>query len=192
MNLINALFAVRSDEVTIPCVVESLDRPLGVLAAKSAFSAQPSTGVGSPRIFLFSGNLVMSIVPVGAARVLLELAESTTPTRSIKAEVHFPVRASLAETELFERVLFEAGTTCGGCHHEEKAVDEAPSRHRFESGVLRPRPQEEVPISFLQAEARACNRDLEAERCEMLSALFDHGAVEERHFSPEARTIYGD
>ena len=155
VNLINALVAARSDEVTVPCLVESLDRPLGVLAAKSLFSAQPSIGVRSPRIFLFSGDLVMTIVPAGAASTLLELAELTTSTRSIKAEVHFPVHTPLSEIDPYERVLFEAGTTCGGCHHEETAVEEMPSRHRFESAVFRPRPQEEVPIS-LSPRGSAC------------------------------------
>lgn len=45
------------------------------------------------------------------------------------------------------------------------------------SEVLHPSPEFEVPLSRLREEAADCDRDRDAERCELLHALFDHGEV---------------
>jgi hypothetical protein len=190
--LANDLFTSHPGQVTLPCFVESLDRPLATLATASVFSAQPAIGRRSPRIFLFSGPLVMSVVPDGEAAALLELAEYTSPTRSIKAEVLFPLRAPLAATAPYDRVRFNSGTTCGSCHGTEVTAKGVSLTHAFESDVLRPRTQEEVSPVYLEDETRNCDSRKEPMRCEMLDAVFGHGAVTTEHFSPDARTIYGD
>ena len=68
------------------CFLERLDRPLTVLGVASVFSLQPAVGARSPRIFIFDPGLVMSVVPAGMGSPYLELAEYTTPLRSIKAQ----------------------------------------------------------------------------------------------------------
>jgi hypothetical protein len=190
LALANALFTVRSEEVSLRCFVESLDRPLGILATNSLFSAQPSVGVRSPRLFFFTGNLVMSVGVAGVGSSLLELAEYSTPTRSIKAEIEFPVTAPLELTAPYDRVLYDKGTSCGFCHRAEVPASSVTSAHAFESDVLRPRPQEEVSLTFLESETLACDREKEPKRCDILSAVFGHGELYTRRFAPTARTIY--
>src|SRR5688572_8125053 len=49
--------------VTLPCFLATLPRPLEVHASQSIFSAQPAAGRRSPRMFIFSGALTLTIVP---------------------------------------------------------------------------------------------------------------------------------
>src|SRR6187551_2246457 len=69
--LINALAAEHDGKVELPCFVASLDRPLGATASAGYFSAQPAHGARSPRVFLWSGALVLSVVPEGIGKDLL-------------------------------------------------------------------------------------------------------------------------
>jgi hypothetical protein len=181
------------DALTLPCFVQSLDRPLATLASSGVFSAQPAVGERSPRMFLFSGNLVMSVVPAGVGADLLELAEYAGPTRSVKAEIAFPVAEPLAAGGPFDRIMYQQqGTACGFCHYPEREVTpEGSLIRRFESEVLRPSVREEVPLSFVDAQRQACDPVAEPARCRLLTAIFGHGAVVEGRFSPTARTIWG-
>jgi hypothetical protein len=190
IQLANALLAKQPKELSLPCLVESLERPLATLATYSLFSAQPSVGRRSPRIFLFSGNVTMSVAPAGSGSHLLELADYTSPTRSVKAEIPFPLSAPLTPAQPYERLIFEGGTTCGACHEPETPAAQITVARAFETDVLRPRPEDEVPFPFLQDEMVACDREQEPERCDMLTAVFGHGEVDLRRFSPAARTIY--
>jgi hypothetical protein len=188
--LVNRLLAQGRPEVTIPCFVESLARPLGVLAVNSLFSAQPADGPRNPRVFLFSGNLVLSVAPAGPAADLLELAEYVSPVRSIKAEIAFPRRTPVSPTEPYDRIGAAGGTLCGGCHRNETATAGIDGIHAYVSDVLRPATNDEVPLSSVEAEAAACNPAAEPARCALFNAVLDHGAVERRAFSPDAATIY--
>jgi len=188
--LMNDLLAQGRPEVTIPCFVESLARPLGVLAVNSTLSAQPADGPHNPRIFLFTRNLVLSIVPAGRAAALLELGEYVSPLRSIKAEIAFPRVAAVAPTAPFDRIAGTYGTVCGACHRNELAAEGVYDLRAFVSNVVRPRDTDEVPLSAVQAEAAACNPAEEPARCAILNAVLDHGALERRTFSPDAPTIY--
>lgn len=192
--LANAMQAEQQQPVTLPCFVERLDRPLAVLPVLSPFSLQPGEGARSPRVFLFSGNIVMSVAPAGTGQDRLELAEYTSPTRSIKAEIAFPVAATIAPSNPYDRVLrqYGPGTICGGCHLGEQPATVVANANAFESEVFRPRTSEEVSIPYLQDQTRTCDPTLEPERCSLLTALFGRGEVTVRQFSADAPTIYGD
>jgi len=190
--LVNALKGQQEGPLTLPCFLQSLTRPFPALATKSVFSAQPASGPRNPRFFLFSGGLVMSVVPAGDGRPLLELAAYTTPTRSIKAEIHFPVEASVTTDAPYDRIRYGEKTTCGSCHGSETLVEGVSGASRFVSDVLRPRNLEIVPLEFVRHEAEICPPGVDAERCAILTALFGHGEVTRGAFSPEARTIYND
>ena len=188
--LMNDLLAQGRPEVTIPCFVESLARPLGVLAVSSTFSAQPAEGPHNPRIFLFTRNLVLSVVSAGRAATLLELGEYVSPVRSIKAEIAFPRIEPVTPTAPFDRILGTGGTVCGACHHDELTAEGVYDLHAFVSNVVRPRDTDEVPLSAVAAEAAACNPTEEPARCAILDAVMNHGPLNRQTFSLDAPTLY--
>ncbi|UJR81524.1 hypothetical protein [Sandaracinus amylolyticus] len=178
-----ALIDALPPPVTIPCVLESLDRPLYVEATSSRLSAQPAVGERSPRIFLFFGDLVISVVPEGLGAPLLEMSEFVDTTRSRKAELAFPVSLPLSEAAPYER-LGSTGTLCGGCHGRE--VRDEIIAGAFVSLALRPHDEHLVAIDRVRSEWLACRA--EDERCAMLDALFGRGAVVHQGFPPELPT----
>jgi hypothetical protein len=188
--LVNALVAQRSP-ISVDCFVSALDRPLTVLGAISTFSLQPSVnGALNPRIFIFSGNLVMSVVSAGEASAFIELAEYTTPVRSIKAQLAFPVIAPVQPGDPYDSVHTGAGTVCGGCHGSEQAAAQITAAQAFESNVLQPLSTDVVPLPQMQADMKTCDPQQEPDRCAILNALFSRGEVRTGAFSPDARTIF--
>ena len=192
IDLAHVLFGASDGELTLPCLVESLDRPLGTLAVDSLFSAQPAAGRNNPRIFLFTRALVMSVVPAGEGRNVIELSQLTSPTRGIKAEIPFPLHAPIPATLPFDRIRYGSGTYCGGCHAGEVPASQISTAEAFESDILRPRPAEEVPLSAVAAQAASCDRQQDARRCDLLTAVFGHGEIYRQEFSPLTHSIYGD
>jgi hypothetical protein len=191
VSLTNALYAAHPEGLTLPCWVESLDRPLATLAVNSLFSAQPSVGPRSPRIFFFSGNLVVSVSVEGIGSHSLELADYATPLRSTKAEIEFPVTAPIAPALPYDRILYDQqSTSCSFCHRDEMQAPEITFTKAFASDVLRPRPQDEVSFPYLVNETSTCDRAKEPERCDMLQAVFGHGELTTRQFPAEAHTIF--
>ena len=186
--LVDALSARSPDgSVTLPCFLASLDRPLSVEATSDIFSAQPAVGLRSPRIFLRSGDLILTVVPEGPGRPLLELGERTSDGLTIKAEIVFPVDGPLPADAAYERVRFEdaPGTPCGGCHGREVEVGEG----IYASLPLRPASDRLVPLPSVRNEATAC-LDVETDRCALLRALFGHGEVVHAPFPEDWPTIY--
>ncbi len=190
--LVNALAEEHGGTVDLPCFLASLRRPLGASASESIFSAQPAAGRRSPRMFLWSGALVMTVAPEGVGRTLLEMGLQTTPTRSIKAEIEFPVTAPLSLTAPYDRVMDAPLTKCGVCHAAEKPAKSVGGAQVFESEVLRPADSEEIDLSKVLQESRACDPRLEPQRCALLGAIFDQAGIHGQAFSPEAGTIYND
>jgi hypothetical protein len=164
---------------TLACFLEALDRPLTLYMTSSNGSLQPSPGARSPRTFILRGDLEMSIVLDGSASNTLEFGFRREPTRSIKAEVLFPLTRAVSETSLFDRVQTTPRTTqCGACHVEEGHFDYPGfPLGVFESDVIAPFPFEEVSVESMRAEAATCDASAEPYRCGLLSALFDHGEV---------------
>jgi len=186
VTLINAL----PKPLSLPCFLESLARPLQLHASISLFSAQPSIGTRSPRIFLFQNALVMSIVPEGDGSALLEFGEQRADLRSLKAEVSFPVSSELGPTAPFEHLMLDQQiTTCGGCHPNEQQESEISGVRTFSSLALRPRPADRVRALSLSHELEICDRTLEPLRCAMLDAVMGWGAVTEHDFPLEMATF---
>lgn len=184
--LLNALPA----PVTIPCFLESLDRPLEMEATVSRVSAQPAYGARSPRIFLFVGDtLILSIVPEGTGAALLEMAEIVEEARTRKAELELPLDLPIAASAPYDRVIFESGTVCGGCHYGEQRDESVDFARVYVSNALRPYDLDLVPLDRVRAEWLACRPEQEPERCAMLEAIFGHGEVRHRPFPDEFPTL---
>lgn len=173
-----ALMNALPRPTTLECFLQSLERPLALSATSSALSLQPAPDERNPRMFISIGNLVMSVVSDGEASETLEFGYRTSPTRSIKAEVLFPLERDMTPARLFDRVMVGSSTVCGRCHTAELRSDfpEFPEGV-FESNVLEPYTFNEVAVDTLRAEAAACDEAAEPGRCAMLSAIFDYGEV---------------
>lgn len=188
LTLINAL----PKPLSLPCFLEALARPLEMNASVSLFSAQPSNGRRSPRLFLFRDPLVMSIVPEGDGAKLLEFGEQRPEFRSLKAEIAFPVETQLEPTAPFDKLMFNPQlTTCGGCHSLEQPDSVISGVPTFTSTSLRPRPADRVSVLSLSGELSSCDRTLEPVRCAMLDSLLSWGDVAEREFPAEMATFGG-
>jgi hypothetical protein len=170
--------------LSLPCFVASLDRPLGAQAVVSTISLQPAVGERSPRIFLFSGPLVMSVAPEGVGRALVELGQLVGDARSLKGELGFPIAAPLDAAEPFARVHHGDGTTCGFCHPGELRAADIADAPAFVSGAFRPAPRARVDLATVRHERALCDPAREPERCALLGALFDHGEVVLQEFPP--------
>lgn len=190
--LINALADEHGGTLELPCFVESLTRPLGAAASSNFISAQPAKGARSPRLFLWSGPLVLSVAPEGLGQKLLEMGFETSPTRSIKAEIEFPVTTHLSFSAPYERIPAEPQTRCAACHPNEQSASSVTWAKAFESDVLRPEKEDVVAIAGVIEESKRCDPAVEPERCALLSAVFGQGGIHAQAFSPEAKTIYGD
>jgi len=186
-----ALMNALPPPITVACVIQSLDRPLAITATSSTLSAQPAAGAESPRIFAFSGPLVLSIVPDGAGRDFLEFGEGRGEIDSLKGEIKMPAEQPISADSPFEHLRFnEQITICGFCHRNERPAIDQEHPNAFISSILRPVEDRDVALEDLRAEHAACDPALTPERCEILSAVFDHGPVLEQRFPEELGTIF--
>lgn len=186
LDLIDALPA----PVTVPCVIQALDRPLRVQATRGTISAQPAASVESPRIFVLSGHLTLSIVPDGRGRDLLEFGQSDGVGQSIKGELIMPVQTPVAAGKPYDHLRYnEQVTVCGLCHQDERLAPQVGHPNAYISRAFRPLPREVVDLETVRAEAEACDPRAEPERCAVLAAVFDHGEVEAAQFPDYYGTI---
>jgi hypothetical protein len=175
--------------LTLDCVLERLERPLALAATRSVVSLQPAAGERSPRLFLFAGDLFMSVAVDGHGVDLLEFGELVGAGRSIKAEIKFPVEGELALEAPFSRIYDGVGgTNCAICHRGESAAPEYPLA--FASDALRFPDAEAVPLADLRREYERCDPLAEPARCARLTAVFGHGPVEPGAFAADLLTIY--
>lgn len=173
VQLVNAL----PMPVTMPCVLEALERPLHMVAARSPLSVQRSEAEDSPRMFIVTPSLTLTVVPIGPGSTLLEMAEYVARGRSIKGELELPVVAPLAASAPYEHAQIAGISTCGTCHAEEHVVGDVDGWPTYASQSMLPDPRNEVPLAFVEHHARSCDPELEPDRCAMLLALFAHGEV---------------
>lgn len=172
--------------VTIPCLLQSLDRPLRVMATASVISAQPANGQDNPRLFLIGDGISLSVVPTGDSAHLLEVGELTSNTRSIKGEIGFPVTEPLALDAPFKRIARDVGgTICYVCHHPETAAEDYPIAGAFESTAYRPVPGLEINFDYVEYQYTTCDYETEPDRCAFFAALFDQGQVSRGEFPQE-------
>jgi hypothetical protein len=185
VTLVNAL--PRPLELT--CFLETLDRPLDANAVVSIFSLQPARGERSPRIFLLSGDLVMSLAPTGPGSHLLEVSQIVEERRSVKGEIVFPVTATLSPSAPYDKVRDPEGTTCRFCHPFEDPWPALPNA--YVSGAFAPDPRHVVDLAIVAREHEICDPAAEPARCAFLRALFAHGEVRQKPFPPAIPTIFG-
>lgn len=161
---------------SVACLVESLDRPLRLSATESDFSAQPAHGRRSPRIFLFSGPLILSVVPDGPGAEVVEFSQLDASGRSIKGELAFPIEAEVLPEAPYTKVMFQPDlTVCAFCHADEKPAHRVGNAWAYSSQALRPVDSSLVPIEELQRGASTCDTSVEPECCRLLQELFEHG-----------------
>ena len=172
VTLLNALPA----PVDVACFLESLDRPLKIHATASTFSAQPAFGAENPRIFIFAGDLVMSVVSAGEGAKLLEFGEFVDDFQTIKGEVELPIEGQLEPSDPYSRILFEAGTGCGLCHRNEHEVGTLGGVTQYASLAYQPALHHALAEEDVRESYEAC-AESDSDRCEILSALFDHEPV---------------
>lgn len=171
--LINAL----PKPTSLPCFLESLDRPLSIAATVSARSAQPSTGEENPRLFITRETMILSVLPEGPGAELLEFAVDVGDGLSVKAELEFPIEAEIAATDAYVQVLRNPGTSCGTCHDREQhwgTVEDVPV---FASEALQYPAEDDVSPAYVGALAQTCDTAESPQRCAMLTAVFAHGDV---------------
>lgn len=177
VDLINAL----PRPVTVPCLLETFDRPLELNATSNTFSAQPAFGPNNPRIFIFREELIVAVVTKGEARPLVELGEMRSPTRSVKSEIEFPVTEELSHAAPYDRLTEEQpdldGTKCGFCHIGESLDTEIDITDAYVSSIVRPPPSTVVDLDYLMWSYEGCDPDTEPDRCAMFDSIFAHGEV---------------
>jgi hypothetical protein len=176
VRLINAL----PKPVTVPCFVQALKRPLYMYASQSSSSAQPSTGTDSPRMFIFSKRLILTIAPAGMGKHLLEMGQLRSDEESIKAELAFPISSTISNSLPYGRIDSGTSTTCGACHRNEYPL--ASPAGAYASRALRASSFSRVAVSEVKNKALSCNALADPYRCAMLTAVFGHGEVIEQDF----------
>ena len=87
------------------------------------------------------------------------------------------VTKDLSEATIFDRIRQgDRNTVCGNCHVDEQHIDfPGFPTGVFESDIFEPFEFEEVKLDALKAEVPICDKAAEPYRCELLTALFDHG-----------------
>jgi hypothetical protein len=175
---------------SVACLVESLDRPLRITATTSVMSAQPAHGRRSPRIFLFSGPLILSVVPEGPGAAVVEFSQLDDSGRSIKGELDFPIQAEVPPEAPYTKVMFRPDlTNCAFCHADERPAHRVGNAWAYSSQALRPESSSLVPIEELRTEASTCDAAVEPERCRLLQELFEHGTPRAHAFPPTLPTF---
>jgi hypothetical protein len=173
VDLVNAL----PKPTSLPCLLESLDRPLPLYATTSVAGAQPASGPQNPRLFLFRGALTMSVTLEGEASQVLELSYAIGDRRSIKGELVFPVDDALAPSAPYDQVELGGGTICGFCHGAEARVATIDFATAWSSDAFQDDPEQGLSPAFVRQSAIDCDHEAEPGRCEMLDAIFGHGDV---------------
>jgi len=177
--------------LSIDCFLAALTRPLTLVGSISTFSLQPSVnGAHDPRLFIFSGNLMFSAVPAGNGSPFIELAETTTPLRSIKAQLGpFPLTAPIPAAAPYDDIRQGAGTVCGACHAAEEPAPQVTVAAAFDSAVLQPFTTALVPLDQMQSDAASCDPQQDPARCAVLNGVFGHGTVVSGAFPADAQTF---
>lgn len=176
--------------VTVPCVVESLARPMSIIGSTSPFSAQPAAGDEAPRIFAIYETLVLSFVPDGDGSRVLEFAEERPNARSVKAELKMPVEGELVFAEAFDHLEMNTGSVCGSCHKNEQPAWDIDYANAFESQALRPTRNDVVDLYTIFEQAEACDSQITPDRCDIYDALFYRGDVLDGDFPRPLPTIF--
>ncbi len=171
--LINAL----PKPTSLPCFLESLDRPLQIAATSSDRSAQPSSGDENPRLFITQDAMVLSVLSEGPGSDRLEFAIDVGDGLSVKGELAFPIEVEIEAFEPYVQILRNPGTSCGACHDLEQHWETVGEVPVFASEALQYPAEDDVSPAYVGALAQGCDADATPQRCAMLTAVFAHGSV---------------
>jgi hypothetical protein len=163
--------------LTAACLVETLERPLVIDASSNVVSAQPAYGPNNPRIFLLRDDLVITMVPKGEGKDVVELSYRLSSTTSRKAEVPFPVAGEIDPAAPYDQIRAEGGTECGFCHLGEERDDAIDFADAYASQLLPIARNDRVELDYLEWVVSVCNPEFEPERCALLDAIFAQGQV---------------
>lgn len=169
---------------TIECLVASLPRPLSLVASLSATSLQPAANSNTPRIFVLYDGLLMSVVGGGDGAHRIEFGQWVTETRTLKAEIRYPIARPLAREAPYQG-LVDVGQTvssCGFCHNQEEPHPTIAGA--FVSDALAPAGLFELSVADVRAIRAGCTDE---PYCAILRALFDYGDVRQGTFPAEVR-----
>ena len=185
VDLINAL----PKPLELGCFLRSLQRPLYLDTSTGFISAQPGPFERSPRILIVRDELVLSVVPEGDGKTLLEMSElDASSQRSLKGEVKFPILSAIGPMKPYEDImLFGSLSSCGFCHLEEQPHPSIPGA--FVSRALRPIEFDRVPLETLRAHANTCDAVAEPYRCAVLEGIFGQGEVFDGALPDDVPTI---
>ncbi len=178
----------------LDCFLQNLKRPLYVNATSSKASVQEADGAKSPRIFIFKGKLIISLVPSGKGSTILEFSEMVNSTRTIKGELSLPIYSKVMPPEAFQRIITAGNkTSCSGCHQEEEFEYYSEGGAKvFSSVAFKPEDDQMVTLSSLSREHYLCNAaGSETKRCKILNGLFSHGEVLSQDFPSGFVTFLG-
>lgn len=179
LNLINAL----PKPTSLDCFINALQPPLKVFATNSSFSAQPAQGNSNPRIFILKDKLVLSIVPAGSGRTMLELGEASA-SQSFKGEVQFPVENTVTLSQIADHLSGGATvTSCAACHFSESKPSYQGKGPIYLSNILRPDESQRVGQTFMKIQAETCNSEVNKYRCDILKAVYINGQATDASFS---------
>jgi hypothetical protein len=147
-----------------------------IVAVDNTNSAQPSAGPQSPRIFVIRYPLLLSIVPAGQAKNLLELSQVEQADTSVKAEIEFPVTQNIDPAAPYSRLIVGPGLTgCIACHSGEYKVLYGYNGEAYANSIIRPDSLKVVSPVTLRNYALACDPKTDGYRCGILNAIFISG-----------------
>lgn len=176
-DLINAL----PKPLSLPCFIESLSRPLKVSLTLSKLSAQPAVGNDTPRIFLFIDNLILSVAPDGKGKDLLELSQLYTDSKSLKAELEFPILENISDTAGFDRIDIGGRSSCNGCHSAETIDTSITDANAYTSVAIKP--ETYMSLTDFQQENYKCELATSLDyRCQMIMSLFKFNQLDSEIF----------
>lgn len=188
-----AFIAALPKPIELKCLLKSLKRPLEINATSSMSSAQPASGSNNPRIFIFKGDLIISIVPDGIGKDHVEFSELIGGNLSIKGELALPVTTDVTIKSPYARILngTATGTSCRGCHGSETQTTTIDGVPVFQSKAFKPLASKNVPLASLNQQLYYCDFYNDSnERCEIFRALLKNGTVTERDFPPTLPTMF--
>lgn len=204
--------------LSLQCFVKSLPRPMYYNATLSTFSAQPSAGPTSPRVFFLIGDLVLTVVADERSELfrdpetnksvsvwdsdniqLLELSYRVDDffdgsAQSLKAELKFPIRENISQATPYQKIdISPTASLCAVCHSHERqevVVDGTPA---YSSEMLRNPYRDAVSLQFMLNEYNYCDPEANENawyRCEMLEAIYGQGALVWKDFPESFPTIF--
>jgi hypothetical protein len=178
---------------TVPCLIQSLKRPLNIYITNSTQSAQPAASNESPRVFIFTGNLILSIVPVGATSEFLEVSQLISDTRSIKAELKFPFNSSISKSLAYDTVNPNGNgvTTCKGCHGTDFLDSSITHSDAYNSEAIKPFPSMKISPATLEVQSIICDStNTQSYRCKLIQSIFKQGNVINKEFPTAMDTFF--